>query len=89
VASVAVATDKARTAALFRRASRDLEDAAASGRPSVLHLNGAVALQGGVPLVVGGRVVGAVGVSGASSAGEDTALAECGAEILAEPSAAR
>src|SRR4051812_5870929 len=78
VASVGVATDKARTAALYRRPSRDFERQAAGGRPSALHLAGAVPLQGGMPIVVDGHVVGAVGVSGASSADEDQELAEIG-----------
>src|SRR5215813_10732570 len=51
VASVGVATDKARTAALYRRPSKDFEDQAAHGRPSALHLAEAVPLQGGVPVV--------------------------------------
>jgi glc operon protein GlcG len=79
VASVGVATDKARTAAIYRRPSKDFEDQASDGRPSALHLAGAVPLQGGVPLVADGTVVGAVGVSGASSADEDNELAELGA----------
>jgi glc operon protein GlcG len=45
-----------------------------------LHLAGAVPLQGGIPLVVDGEVVGAIGVSGASSADEDQTLALIGAE---------
>jgi glc operon protein GlcG len=83
VASVGVATDKARTAAIYRRPSKDFEDQAAGGRPSALHLAGAVPLQGGIPLVVDGTVVGAVGVSGASSAPEDQELALLGAEAFA------
>src|SRR5262249_28421801 len=64
VASVQVATDKARTAALYRRPSKDFEDQAAHGRPSALHLARAVPLQGGMPIVHDGHVAGAVGVSG-------------------------
>jgi glc operon protein GlcG len=79
VASVQVATDKARTAALYRRPSKDFEDQAAHGRPSALHLARAVPLQGGMPIVHGGHVAGAVGVSGASSAGEDQELSELAA----------
>jgi glc operon protein GlcG len=79
VASVRVSTDKARTAAIYRRPSKDFEDQAASGRPSALHLARAVPLQGGMPIVVDGEVVGAIGVSGASSADEDQELAEIGA----------
>src|SRR3954454_12323263 len=80
VASVGVATDKARTAAIYRRESRDFEEQVAGGRrPSALHLARAVPLQGGVPLTVAGQVVGAVGVSGARSAAEDRELAVLGA----------
>jgi len=82
VASVGVATDKARTAAIYRRESRDFEEQASRGRPSALHLARAVPLQGGVPIEVDGDVVGAVGVSGASSADEDRELALIGATAL-------
>jgi uncharacterized protein GlcG (DUF336 family) len=88
VASVGVATDKARTSALFRRPSKDFEDQAAGGRPSALHLAGAVPLQGGLPIVVAGHVVGAVGVSGASSADEDSELARVGAQAAEAAAAA-
>src|SRR5881394_719529 len=79
VASVRVTEDKARTAAIYRRESRDFEEQASRGRPSALHLARAVPLQGGVPIEVAGEVVGAVGVSGASSADEDRELALIGA----------
>ena len=79
-ASVGVATDKARTAAIYRRPSKDFEDQASGGRPSALHLARAVPLQGGIPLTYDGQVVGAIGVSGASSADEDQELAIAGAE---------
>jgi uncharacterized protein GlcG (DUF336 family) len=82
VASVEVTTDKARTAAIYRRESRDFEDQASGGRPSALHLARAVPLQGGVPIEYGGEVVGAVGVSGAASADEDRELALIGARAL-------
>src|SRR3954464_3357224 len=82
VASVGVATDKARTAAIYRRQSKDFEEQATHGRPSALHLARAVPLQGGIPIVVGGQVVGALGVSGASSADEDQELALIGVEAV-------
>lgn len=82
VASVKVTTDKARTAATYRRPSRDFEEQAAHGRPSALHLAGAVPLQGGMPIQQDGHVIGAVGVSGASSADEDQELATIGAGAL-------
>jgi glc operon protein GlcG len=87
VASVGVATDKARTAAIYRRESRDFEEQVAGGRrPSALHLARAVPLQGGIPITVDGEVVGAVGVSGATSADEDRELARIG--VAAAESAA-
>ena len=79
VASVGVATDKARTAAIYRRPSKDFEDQATGGRASALHLARAVPLQGGIPLTLGDEFVGAIGVSGASSADEDQELAIAGA----------
>jgi glc operon protein GlcG len=82
VASVDVTTDKARTAAIYRRPSKDFEEQASGGRPSALHLARAVPLQGGMPIMSDGQVVGAVGVSGASSADEDQELATIGADAL-------
>src|SRR5439155_5398145 len=82
VASVEVTTDKARTAAIYRRPSKDFEDQASGGRPSALHLARAVPLQGGMPITHDGSVIGAVGVSGATSADEDNELAGIGAAAL-------
>jgi glc operon protein GlcG len=84
VASVGVATDKARTAAIYRRPSKDFEDQATGGRASALHLARAVPLQGGIPILSSGHVVGAVGVSGASSAPEDNELATIGAAAVSD-----
>jgi glc operon protein GlcG len=83
-ASVEVSTDKARTAAIYRRPSKDFEDQASSGRASALHLARAVPLEGGVPITAGGSVVGAIGVSGARSADEDQELALIGAQSAEE-----
>src|SRR5829696_322082 len=80
VASDEVTTDKARTAAIYRRPSKDFEDQASSGRASALHLARSVPLQGGIPIEHRGEVVGAIGVSGASSADEDNELAMIGAQ---------
>jgi uncharacterized protein GlcG (DUF336 family) len=85
VASVEVTTDKARTAAIYRRPSKDFEEQASHGRPSALHLARAVPLQGGMPILHEGYVVGAIGVSGASSADEDQELATIGANALSSP----
>ena len=59
IASSRVAVDKARTAAIFVRPSRELEEQVSSGRLGALALHGASALTGGIPLVAGGEVVGA------------------------------
>ena len=83
VASVEVTTDKARTAAIYRRPSKDFEDQASGGRPSALHLARAVPLQGGIPIEHDGHVIGAIGVSGATDAPEDNELAMIGARALA------
>ncbi len=83
VASVEVTTDKARTAAIYRRPSKDFEDQAGGGRPSALHLARAVPLQGGIPIERDGHVIGAIGVSGATSADEDAELAAIGAAAIA------
>ena len=82
VASTNVSVDKARTAAIYRRPSKDFEDQASSGRPSALHLARAVPLQGGMPILHDDEVVGGVGVSGASSADEDQELAAIAAGAL-------
>jgi uncharacterized protein GlcG (DUF336 family)/mannose-6-phosphate isomerase-like protein (cupin superfamily) len=83
VASVKVSTDKARTAAIYRRPSKDFEDQASHGRPSALHLARAVPLQGGMPIAYDGEVVGGIGVSGASSADEDQELSVIGSQAIA------
>ena len=82
VASVNVGIDKARTAAIYRRPSKVFEDQVRNGRVSALALHGAVALQGGVPIIVEGKVIGAIGVSGETpSQDEDIAIA--GAAVAA------
>jgi glc operon protein GlcG len=64
VASVEVGIGKARTAAIFRRPSKVFEDQVREGRVAALALPGATPLQGGVPIVFEGKVIGAIGVSG-------------------------
>jgi glc operon protein GlcG len=87
-AASAVAVEKARTAATFRRPTRDFEKAVANGRTALLGVSIMTPLQGGVPIVVDGRVVGAVGVSGASSAQEDDEIATAASTALATPATA-
>jgi glc operon protein GlcG len=82
VASVDVGIAKARTAAIFRRPSKVFEDHVKNGRVAALALPGAVALQGGVPIIVDGKVVGAIGVSG-NSPQEDEDIARVGSDYAA------
>ncbi len=82
VASVNVGIDKARTAAIYRRPSKVFEDQVKNGRISALALYGAVALQGGVPIVVKGKVIGAIGVSGETPQ-QDEDIAMAGAALAA------
>ena len=79
-ASAMVAYEKAKTAATFRFESKKLEDAILSGRTSLITV-GPVMLQGGVPVIVDGEVVGAIGVSGAKSADQDREIALAGAGV--------
>ena len=65
--SIAIAPAKARTAARFRRPTKAFADGVASGNLGALTLEGIVAVEGGVPIVVSGRVIGALGVSGGTS----------------------
>ncbi|HEY1907280.1 MAG TPA: heme-binding protein [Myxococcaceae bacterium] len=83
VASVEVGVAKARTAAIFRRPSKVFEDQVKNGRVSALALPGAAALQGGLPIVHHGRVIGAIGVSG-NTPQEDEDIARAGAAALAD-----
>jgi glc operon protein GlcG len=83
VASVNVGIGKARTAAIFRRPSRVFEEQIRSGRIAALALAGATPLQGGVPVLVDGKVVGAVGVSG-DSPQADEEIAIVGANAIAK-----
>jgi len=80
--SVDVSRGKARTAARFRRPTKALEEAIAGGRTALLGFEGATPVEGGVPVVVGGTVVGAVGVSGVMSP-QDAQVAQAGARALA------
>ena len=81
-AASAVATEKARTAAVFRKATADFESAVNGGRFAFLGNHEATPLQGGIPLAIEGQVVGAIGVSGAASAQQDSELARAGAVAL-------
>lgn len=76
VASVDVGIGKARTAAIFRRPSKVFEDQIREGRVAALALTGATPLQGGIPILFEGKVIGAIGVSGETPAlDEEIAIA--------------
>lgn len=77
VGTVQISMGKARTAARFGRPTKVYADRVAADTLNVLSIDGLVALQGGVPIIVGGRVIGAVGVSGATSA-QDEEMAMAG-----------
>lgn len=84
IGSAKVAVGKARTAALFKRPSKAFQDrvttAGGAGMP-VLGLEGAVPIEGGIPLVIDGQIVGAIGVSGDTSE-NDGICAKAGVDAL-------
>jgi glc operon protein GlcG len=81
--SANVAIDKARSAALFKRPTKALQDALAAGGDGlrILRIQGAVPVEGGIPLLMDGKIVGAIGVSGGTSA-QDGQCAKAGADAL-------
>jgi len=83
VGSVAIAEDKARSSAIFKRPTKMFHERLARGGDGmiVLGLKGAIPVEGGLPIVVDGKLIGALGVSGGSSA-EDEVCAEAGASAL-------
>jgi uncharacterized protein GlcG (DUF336 family) len=83
IGSVNVAVDKARAAALFKRPTKAFQDVIASGGEGlrILGLPGAIPVEGGIPLVVDGVIVGAIGVSGGTSQ-QDSQSAQAGVAAL-------
>ena len=83
VGSVDVAIGKARSAARFKRPTKAFQDALAAGGEGlrILALQGAVPVDGGLPLMMGGKIVGAIGVSGGTSA-QDGQVAAAGAGAI-------
>lgn len=85
-AGTTISIGKARTAAIFNRPTKGMEDAINNGRTAMTVIQtvvDAVPLQGGVPLTIEGRLVGGVGVSGAASAAQDEEIAIVAAKALA------
>jgi glc operon protein GlcG len=83
IGSAQVAISKARTSAIFKRPSKWFQDQVAKGGEGVryLGLEGAVPLEGGVPIVLEGKIVGAIALSGGTSA-QDAQCAQVGADAL-------
>lgn len=86
LASANVAIDKARSAALYKRPTKAFQDALAGGGTGlrILGLKGAVPVDGGLPLMAGGKLIGAIGVSGDLSE-NDAKCAAAGVSALATP----
>jgi uncharacterized protein GlcG (DUF336 family) len=83
VASTVVCQDKARSAARFMRPTKAFQDMLAAGGEGVrvLRIKGAVPVEGGLPITVGGKVVGAIGLSGGTSA-QDGQCAKAGVDAV-------
>jgi len=77
-----VSIGKAHTAATFKKATKDFEDVINKGRFTMTALPDFTPLQGGVPIVHEGQVIGAIGVSGAKSAQQDEDVAKAGAAAI-------
>jgi glc operon protein GlcG len=77
-----VSIGKARTSAIFKKPTKDFEDVINKGRFTMTALPDFTPLQGGIPIVHEGQVIGAVGVSGAKSAAQDEEVAKAGAAVF-------
>lgn len=87
-AGAGISIGKARTAVQFKKPTKVFEDIIKNGRTSMVALEDFTPLQGGVPIIIDGEVVGGVGVSGASSAQQDEEVAIAGSKALTERKAA-
>jgi glc operon protein GlcG len=81
--SANVAIDKARSAALYKRPTKAFQDALAAGGAGlrIMTLRDAIPVEGGIPLIIDGKIVGAIGLSGANS-DQDGQCATAGASII-------
>jgi uncharacterized protein GlcG (DUF336 family) len=79
--SLEVAIQKAHTAISFKRPTKAYEDMVAGGRTAILGVPGVVPIEGGLPLIVDGQFIGAVGVSG-GTAQQDGQVAKAAVEIM-------
>ena len=81
--SIVVAQEKSRTALMFRRPTKVLEDTVLAGRVHMMSVPGITSVEGGLPLWVGGEIVGSIGVSGVQSS-QDGEVAAAGAAAVAD-----
>lgn len=81
IGSVEISQQKARCAFLFKRPTKALEDVVLGGRSVMMALPGVTPVEGGLPLIYAGHIVGAIGVSGVKSS-EDGIIAKAGADLL-------
>ena len=84
IGSIDVAIQKAKTAIAFKRPTKSFEERVLGGRTTILGLPGAVPIEGGLPLIVDGQYIGAIGVSGGAS-DQDGVVAKAGADALGSP----
>ena len=84
--SIAVAIGKARTSALFKRPTKAFQDNIAAGGEGLrtLAVEGVIPIEGGLPLVIDGKIVGGIGVSGGTPA-QDGQCAKPGADAVGKP----
>lgn len=83
IGSIDIAHAKAASAIKLKRPTKALEDAVAGGRTAILKLPGAMPIEGGIPITVEGKIIGAIGVSGVTSA-QDGQIAKAGADAAAK-----
>src|SRR6266446_7952172 len=84
-----VSVGKAHTSAIFKKPTKDFEDIINKGRFTMTALTDFTPLQGGVPIIHDGQVIGAIGVSGAKSAAQDEEVAKAGVAVLEAKVAAK
>lgn len=88
VGSLRISQEKARSAAQFKRPTKAFEDAVAGGRTAILGVPGPLPLEGGIPLLADGKIIGAVGVSGGTSQ-QDGTCAKAGVDALEKKQASK
>ena len=81
IGSIDVAIQKAGSAIRFKRPTKAFEDAVAGGRNAIIALPGAMPVEGGLPISVEGRIIGAIGVSGVTSQ-QDAQIGQAGIDAL-------